>query len=734
MKKNTFVSKFITSLFFITFWIALLNILSIEAATSQIYKTDNIPFEDISSGSLYFKGDKGYYPALTQNSNYQVSVNGLLAKVKFAQTFKNSSDDYLEAVYVFPLIDDASVSSMVMEIGERRIIGQIKEKQQAQKLYRKAKIKGKKASLASQERPNLFTTKVANIAPGESIKISLTYLQSVKLSDETFSLRIPLTITPRFIPLPQRVEYKNEISSDIDNHPKVVEIKGNGWAVNNSRVIDASKITPFQVHSTISTNRESKPQHQLVSLSVILNGGLPISHVDSINHQISKEEVNNKVSISLADQESPLDHDFVLKWKLAQGSTPKAAFFEQTNIESKNSNYQYGLLMVMPPKESNEKTISKEVIYIIDTSGSMGGVALRQAKQSLVTALELLSPSDTFNIISFDDNTESLFNQVEHASVKKVRLAKRWVSSLSAGGGTNMYPAIEQALHVIEEENLYRQVIFITDGSVGNEDELFSLIDRKLANTRLHTIGIGSAPNGYFMTQAAKVGRGTYRYISNINEVSEQMTNLFSQISKPLMKNINLTWPMEQVEMFPHQIPDLYSGQPLLISARWRKEDHLNKNIKIVGQLASKTWQQKILINSEPHNKVNSKATLQIDNNGVAQWWVKEKIDHLLLKQRRSTQQVSLNIKKEITELALKHQLISPYTSFIAIEEDIARNQSTPLKTKGVKNLMPKGTTQSIPIANTALGLIGYFQLSLLLLTIAMIIKRVNGRCLTHDD
>jgi Ca-activated chloride channel family protein len=734
MNKITFVPPLNTII--LIFLIVLINLLSVNKVIAQKYVKESIPYKNIKSGSLYFKSNEGFYPTLIQKSDYQVNVNGLLASVNFTQTFKNSSDEFLEAVYVFPLIDDASVSSMVMEIGERRIVGKIREKQHARKLYTTAKIQGKKVSLVSEERPNLFTTEIANIAPGETIKISLSYLQSVSLSEETFSLRIPLTLTPRFIPSPHKASNEDYSNSDLKSMQQQIEIKGNGWAVNNNRVLDANRITPFQIDDKAFRNNENKDRYQRVSLSIALESGIPITNVHSLYHQIVQTPLINQLLVSLADKSSVLGQDFVLKWNLAQGNVPKAAFFEQSGIKKTESDYQYGLLMLVPPKASKAHTINKEVVYIIDTSGSMGGVAIRQAKQSLITALDLLSPEDTFNVIAFNDSTESLFISVEHASTMKIEQAKYWVSNLNAGGGTNMYPAIEKALHASKIESIHRQVIFITDGSVGNEDELLRLIDRKLADTRLHTIGIGSAPNGYFMSQAAKVGRGTYRYIGNINEVNEQMTTLFNQINKPLMQSVSVTWPIEQVEMFPQKIPDLYMGQPLVISARWLKKDNLStkQGIIISGKLASKTWEDQLIISNHLNTMSESTNDKDLIDNGVAQWWAKEKIDHLLLKQRRSAKQKKESLKVQITELALKHHLTSPYTSFIAIEEKITRQETKPLKTKVIKNLMPKGSTQIVPMANTSLGLVGYFYLSILLFTVAMIIKLVSTLCFTNHE
>ncbi|GAA6171752.1 marine proteobacterial sortase target protein [Colwellia sp. KU-HH00111] len=697
-----------------------------QSVTSANTTTKSIPYQDISSGSLYFKHTAGYLPALTQNSDYQVQVNGLLARVNFSQSFKNTSDDFVEAVYVFPLINDAAVDSMVMEIGERRIVGKIKEKQQALKLYKKAKQQGKKASLVSQQRPNLFTTKLANIAPGETIKVNISYVQSVKLKDEIFSLRIPLTLTPRYIPTPSHTR----------------KLDTNGWAVANTRVPDADKITPLQMRVN-----NTELHMQTVSLDVNLQTGLPIAQINSLYHPIKQYSVPTQqfndgkasqgLAVTLADKKVLLDQDFVLQWQLSQGNTPKAAFFSQTKTAT-DDDYHYGLLMVMPPKASQVKAIDKEVVYIIDRSGSMGGVAIRQAKQALKTALALLKPTDSFNIIAFDSHSDSLFSQSKRASTTNIATAEKWLSEITAGGGTNMYPAIARALAVtptkqsIEQphnKSSYRQVVFITDGSVGNEDELLLLIENNLANTRLHTIGIGSAPNGYFMTQAAKVGRGTYRYIGNISEVQQQMTQLFSQISKPLMTNIQVNWPQSSVEMFPQQLPDLYAGEPLVISARWLKSPHqsLSPLIRISGELAQAKWLETIEIDNSSQ-QAHLMKNKQVDNS-ISQWWARNKIKHLNLLKRRSTSaEQARQLTSNITRLALKHQLVSPFTSFVAVEQQVSRKGNLPLTTTGVKNLMPKGSTQAIPLAKTALGLAGYFYMSLLLVSIAFVIHLITMR------
>jgi len=666
--------------------------------------TPHIPFNSVKTGSLYLKATGGYFSSIQQNSDYHVQVNGLLARVTFSQSFTNSSEEFLEGVYVFPLIDDAAVDSMIMEIGERRIVGKIKEKIEAEKIYQKAKNQGKKASLVSQQRPNMFTSQLSNIAPGETIKITISYLQSVKYSEEEFSLRIPLTITPRYIPNVLNFKLKNGHDDTKSKHEDMQQtrvISNSGW----------ENISPPQTYIS---------DGQKVDISMVLKTGLPITNIVSHHHQIKKHRRNNSIELTLADENVLLNKDFVISWHVAQGQSPKVAFFQ-----SSDENYHYGLLMIMPPSIHQGQAIKKEVTYILDTSGSMAGVAIEQAKQALITALDLLHYEDSFNIIAFNSSTVSLFSSAKLANQANIIKAKYWINQQSAGGGTNMYPAIAQALASNKQhhgdEDKYRQVIFITDGSVGNEQELFNLIGNRLGKTRLHTIGIGSAPNTFFMSRAAEFGRGTYRYIGSINEVNNQMHKLFSDISKPMMKSIALHWPNEAIEYYPRLIPDLYQNKPLVVSARWPKSSnsHTSKKIQITGQLAGQNWQENIASKAESGNKKNL---------GIDQWWARQKIKHLSQEHQRSDANEKLSLKAQITELALKHHLISSYTSFVAVEERISRDENSKLSSKKIANLMPKGSMQSIPLANTSLGLLTYLYLGIALLLLSSLLRLFKSK------
>ena len=704
-------------------YLAVLMILYLSSFSVFARTTAQIPYDEVTSASLYFNETQQYRYQLAERSDYNIEITGLLARITLTQTFTNHSDNWQEAVYVFPLAEGAAVDAMVIEVGERRIIGSVKEKEQAKAIYQAAKKTGKLASLLSQQRPNLFTTKVANIAPRKNVKVTISFLQEISYNSDRFSLRMPLTITPRYIPLPintaadtatsllasgdtfknmavdnKQVNKKNPTASS-SLSPLTIS-SGHGWAINNRRVNDASEITPPQSRKT---------RGQDVSINILLDMGLPISEVRSSYHQINQHIENQRVKVNLANKRIAMDRDFNISWQLAESLTPQAAFFK-----SSDQHFDYGLLMVTPGKTTSAQVLSKEIIYVLDNSGSMGGVAIEQAKLALIAGIELLGERDSFNVIAFSDQTRVLFTQSKIASLDNRRLASHWVGNIQAGGGTEMAPALQLALDDKHELSRFRQIVFITDGAIGNEDELFTIIENQLQDARLHTVGIGSAPNGYFMAEAAELGRGTYRYIGQVNEVQQQISQLFFDISRPLLRNIKINWPIPGVEMFPNKIPDLYADQPLIVSAKWPKGELAE--VTLSGELASQIWQQKVVINQAR------------SQSGMSSWWAGEKIKHLLRLYRRTAAGVREQLKQEVTALALEHQLLSPFTSFVAVEEIISRPNTANINTRAIANKMPYGSTQAIPMANTATSSRLYFYLGCLMLLLALLLWFVGKR------
>ncbi len=613
---------------------------------------DDLRPGQMQSGTLLMRMQAGYRIATRMNTDIELKVSGLVARVSVRQKFLNDGPEWVEGIYVFPLPDDAAVDRLRMHIGERFIEGEIREKDQARKEYEQAKTEGKKASLVEQQRANLFTTSVANIGPGEEITIEIEYLQNLKYDEGTFSLRFPLTLTPRFIPgapLPSR--------------------KGSGWAPDTTRVSDASLITPPVVVES---------EDHKVTLNANINAGVPLEIVASRYHPIHVQESDDGYTVSLMNQTAPLDHDLELLWRPVPNAAPRAMVFSETLKDN-----PYVLLMLLPPNEStsNSVVMPRELIFVIDTSGSMHGTSIEQAKRALTLALDGLKPTDRFNVIQFNSITHSIFPQTVSADASRVRTAKSYVRSLKANGGTNMRPALEKALRATPTETHLRQIIFMTDGSVGNEQELYKLIEQDLGRARLFTVGIGSAPNGWFMRKAAEAGRGTYSYISALHEIDEKMERLIRKLEKPQITDIEVQWPggLGPVS-YPETVPDLYAGEPVIVKARLKNRPRPGDFVKISGDSVGGSWGGEL-----------SLAGIG-DSPGIAALWARARIEKLLDDERRGTNPAET--RAAVVATALEHHLVSKFTSLVAVDKTPVRPLSANLDKEQVPNLLPYGQSQ----------------------------------------
>ena len=475
-------------------------------------------------------------PALS--TDVKISVSGMVARAIVAQQFKNDSPDWVEGTYVFPLPENAAVDRLRMRVGERLIEGQIRERAQARAEYEAARDRGNRASLVEQERPNVFTSSVANLGPGETLTVEIEYQQTLRYEDAAVSLRFPTVVAPRYIP----------------GKPQSETSKGSGWAADTNEVLDASRITP-------PVAAEGEAPRNPLTLHVELDAGFPVSEVKSRYHAVNVEKrEDNRYEVSLAVGPFPADRDFELVWHPLAGAQPRGSLFRETR-----DGETHLLLTIFPPvgSQATEKRLPREAVYVIDTSGSMQGASMDQAKQALQLALRQLTRADRFNVIQFNSVTDTLFASPREASEKNLEAARRYVDKLHATGGTEMAPAVRAALDAPAKEGFLRQVVFMTDGSVGNEDELFKLIQKKLGRSRLFTVGIGSAPNSHFMTKAAQLGRGSFTYIGDIAEVGEKMGALFGKLEHPVLSDIVVEWPASvSAEGYPQKLPDLYLGEP----------------------------------------------------------------------------------------------------------------------------------------------------------------------------
>ncbi|MBA6412840.1 marine proteobacterial sortase target protein [Parahaliea sp. F7430] len=684
---------------------AVLALLVISASPARA-----VPAAEIGAGHMQWHSDgsDSYQAALTQHSKLSVTIAGMVAVVQLEQRFENSTDSWQEGIYSFPLPPEAAVRQLEMQVGERRVLGKVRERQQAKKLYQEARVAGKKAALVEQQRANLFTNRIANIAPGEQVTVRLEYVQPASYVDGEFALRIPTTLTPRYIPGVSALRGLEDqtgaqaASLSVDQYL--------GWAKPTIRVPDADAVTPLLYPQTGSDFAPLNP----MSIDVDLDAGMPLAEVQALYHEMALSRRGDRYQLTLLNGISEMDRDFELRWRPVTGAAPQAAFFTE-----QVAGQYYGLLMVVPPALVQEDEIlPREQIFVIDTSGSMAGEPIEQARQSLKLALAQLRPQDYFNVIAFDSDTRALFNQAMPANRHYVAQASEFVRHLYAGGGTEMLPALERAFRnesSKEEQGAQRlrQVIFITDGAVANEQELFDAIQAQLGHSRLFTVGIGSAPNQWFMQGAADAGRGFSVQVSKIDQVSAQMGQLFERIAAPLAADLSVSWP-QQVEAWPSRVADLYRGEPLLQSVHFG--DALPAGELLVsGQLAGKFWQQRIALAPQPGGA---------EQPGVASLWAKRKIASLLSQLAISASEE--DIRPAVLDVALTHQLLSPYTSFVAIEEKISRDVNAPLRSNALPNTRPRGQgAQPYAYPNTATtgpanAFLGCFALFIALLIYVM--------------
>ncbi len=673
--------------------------------------------DDIDAGQLLLRQSdtQPWAPALHLQSTANLHVTGMVVNAEVTQAFQNTSPLWQEARYVFPLPENAAVSGMEITVGDRRIVGKVKEKQQAAREYQAAKTAGKLAALTEQHRPNLFSQKVANIAPGETVTVTLQYQHAVSYRDGEMQLRLPTTLTPRY--MPGVLQLQDDATVNIDT--------GNpwGWALPTTQVPDAHEISPFMVAGGDEASAITNP----IRIEVTVEAGLPLADISSPYHAIVVNKENGIHHIRTRRANEPMDRDFVLRWRPVSEHTPQAAvLLESQPAQSDQNAADYAQILLLPPgavdANNTAQRLPRDVIFIIDTSGSMRGPSIVQAKQSLLLALSRLSTDDYVNVIEFNSFTRPLYQQSQPVNGHTLQQARDFVAALQAEGGTEMKPALAAALQAQPAAERLKQVVFITDGSVGNESELFALIDNALGSARLFTVGIGPAPNSYFMRKAAEFGRGTFTHIGDQQEVTHKMNTLFRKLESPVMRDIQVQWPEGiEVEFYPDQIPDVYQGEPLLLYAKFNQTlpagDH---TMTFSGRLADKPWQQNLVL-----HKASDTEQAAVDK-GIGKRWARAKIDVLLDEKIQGRDEAA--VRADVLPLALHHQLLSPYTSFIAVEEVVRRPASETLAKSPVANQLPKGldpqafgpaVVQTVAMPRTATSLTASLYIGLILLLIA---------------
>lgn len=616
-----------------------------------------------------------------------IEITGLTARAEVTQVFVNRGNAWAEAVYRFPLPDGAAVDRLLIEVGGRTLVGEIQEKQSARRTYQLARNSGQTATLVEQQRPNQFETRLANIGPGDEIRITIGFLSNVIYREGEFSLRFPMTFTPRaggesrrfdLEPAPQPL-----LTANSNVTPEVAA----------TRPLLQGNVIPEARVALSGTHRRS---HHL-ELAISLQTGLPLSRIDSLYHDVDIHPTLNGYHVFLNERTPRTDRVFELAWVPALGASPAASLMTWDSGDS-----VYAMLMLAPPLLDEVAPQPREVIFIIDTSGSMEGESIRQARAALRQGLTFLGPDELFNVIQFNSNHERLFEHSMMPLAAELEIAAEYIDELSANGGTNMAPALHEAMKLPRSPDHLRQIIFITDGSVGNEHDLLLQIGEELGESRLFTVSIGSAPNSWFMNKASIVGRGSHTHIGRLDSVESAMAGLWAHIQSPALTDICVDWGME-AEFFPEIIPDLYAGEPLWLYARLPAEP---REVAICGEFDGAPWEQ--LSRPSPTGGSETVATL----------WARSKIESLEDSRLFGTDPEF--IRRQVTDIALDFSLLTQYTSLVAVDRTPARLRGQALTRHDVPSLLPAGSSRTATgFAPTAAGWKLQMLLSLITLSIA---------------
>ncbi|CAN5313822.1 hypothetical protein BH11CYA1_BH11CYA1_23920 [soil metagenome] len=595
-----------------------------------------------------------------KHTDVQTEISGYIARVTVKQVFQNPFKDKIEAVYTFPLSENGAVDEMQMKVGTRVIKGTIKKREEARQMYDQAKANGYVASLLDQERTNIFTQSVANIEPGKEIEITIKYIETLPYEAGKFSYTFPTVVGPRFIP------------------GEPVGKSSGGWANDTNQVPDASRITPNVV-------AEGQRAGHDISINVHLNAGMPVSQISSKLHEVQvRNSGSGQADISLTDKATIPNKDFVLSWNVAEDSL-KSGYVTYRDPSAKDGAGYFTVMLIPPKRITPEKVAPKEMVFVIDCSGSQSGAPLNKAKETMHYILDHMNANDTFQIIAFNSTQSQFADKPQPVSADMKTKARHFIDALQANGGTWMAPAVEKACAIPADGNRLRIVTFMTDGYVGNDYEVMGMIKKLRGKSRWFSFGTGNSVNRTLIDGMAKEGGGEAEYVLLNSSAEEVGKKFYDRISTPVLTDVEVK--VEGVttkEVYPKEVSDVWAEKPLYFKGKYIKGGQ--GTIVLKGFAAGKPYEQKLNVRF-PESDTK--------NRGVASMWARAKVDRLMSEDWFGAQsgQANKEIKDEITTVALDHHILTQYTSFIAVDESRV-TKGDPAKTVDVEVEMPDGVSR----------------------------------------
>ncbi|BDC50388.1 inter-alpha-trypsin inhibitor domain-containing protein [Bryobacterales bacterium F-183] len=623
--------------------IAAAAVFSLQAAKPGAAKTG-----EATEGALYVIDKDSQKPTALcplKHTDVNAEISGYLARVSVVQEFTNDSKTPIEAVYKFPLPHDAAVDSMEMWIGKRVIKAQIKKKEDARKIYNDARNNGQRASLLDQERPNLFTQHVANIMPGDTVKIHIQYVETLKYEDGDYEFVFPMVVGPRYTP----AEMAN---------PEAVRVN--------------------------RTPQGTRAGHD-INVKVSVNAGMEIGPVSSPSHNIDVLQGGGKgvMMVALKNAQSIPNKDFILRYAAAGAKIKDAVLLHRNPT---NHDGFFTLIMQPPDRVAESEITPKEIVFVIDTSGSMHGYPMDKIKETIRYAFDGLHPRDTFNLITFSGDEHILFPKPVPATRENINTAWEFMKTRDGRGGTEMMKAIRAAFAGMEDHpEKVRIVCFMTDGEVGNDMEILAEI-RRNSNARVFAFGIGNSVNRFLLDGMGRQGRGETQFVTLTEDGSAAAKTFHQRVHSPLLTDIQIDWNgLPIADVYPQRINDMFAAKPLVLNGRFDGKFTGKRTIRIHGKVAGKPYQKDIEIDFAAANE---------KHNVLATMWARRKVEELTASDYRNINYGNPNaeVKQQITDLGLKFRLMTQFTSFVAVEDKVV-NEGGRQHTVQVPVEMPEGVS-----------------------------------------
>ncbi len=563
-------------------------------------------------------------PLPLQHSSYHVKVAGILAETQVRQSYANPFSAKIEATYVFPLPEDAAVTDFIMVIGERKIRGLIREREEAKRIYEEAKSQGYVAALLTEERPNLFTQKVANIEPGKQIDIEITYFNTAKYQDGEFELALPTVVGPRYNPA--------GTTDGIDAVPR-------GKGCQSPQAVAIEYLAP------------NERSNHLIDITVELDPQVPVEKIASTSHEIATTALDHgRTRITLAAKDTVPNRDFILRWRPA-GNPLQTAFWTGGKGEERT----FAMLLLPPADEKELPRQPREMIFIVDRSGSMSGQPMAKVQEAMRNCLNGLDGQDTFQIVEFSSRATSFGSDPVPATEANVKRAIAYVNQLDGSGGTEVESGFRLAFNIPHDPAKLRIVSIMTDGYIGNEEHILALVKQQLGDSRIFAFGVGSSVNRYLIESLAMVGHGAAAFVDLHEDSETAISQFYRRAAYPALTQVAIDWGRLQVDdVFPRQLPDLFAGRPILVTGRLAAAVPANTILSVHGKRGGQSVSLTIPVAESP-----------VPAPAVSHIWARHKIAQLLLDNAGTPTE---SLRQTLTEFSINHTVLCPYTAFLAID------------------------------------------------------------------